>query len=231
MKDYKHVFFDLDRTLWDFETNSFETLSELAHKYKISERGVVSLDEFISRYVKINEVMWDKYRKGLIDKNTLRYQRFHEIFENYGITDRKLIENFGNDYLSVSPLKTKLFPHCVEVLHYLNQKYSLHIITNGFEEVQHIKIKNCGIGHYFEHIITSERSGFKKPDLRIFQYSMDVVNAKTSNSIMIGDSLEADIVGARNAGIHQVFFNPCGDVHTEEVTYEIKSLKELTNFL
>ena len=231
MKDYKHVFFDLDRTLWDFETNSFETLSELAHKYKISEKGVVSIDEFISRYVKINELMWDKYRKGLIDKNTLRYQRFHEIFENYGIRDRKLIEDFGNDYLSVSPLKTNLFPHCIEVLHYLNQKYSLHIITNGFEEVQHIKIKNCGIGHYFDHIITSERSGFKKPDLRIFQYSMDVVNAKTSNSIMIGDSLEADIVGARNAGIHQVFFNPCGDVHTEEVTYEIKSLKELTNFL
>ena len=228
---YEHIFFDLDRTLWDFETNSYETLSELAIKYKLSEKGIDSIDEFIATYIQINERMWDEYRKGLIDKNTLRYGRFHETLGKYKITDRDLSENFGNDYISISPLKTNMFPHTIEVLQYLNEKYSLHIITNGFEEVQHIKIKNCGIKHYFDQIITSERAGFKKPDIRIFQYSLDIVNAKPSDSLMIGDSLEADIAGARNAGLHQIYFNPQGDKHDEDITCEIKSLKELLTFL
>ncbi len=228
---YEHIFFDLDRTLWDFETNSHETLSELAHKYKLSEKGVASIDEFIAEYIGINERMWDEYRKGLIDKTALRYNRFYETLNNYKITDRNLSENIANDYLSVSPLKTNLFPHTIEVLQYLHQKYTLHIITNGFEEVQHIKIKNCGIEHYFDEIITSERAGFKKPDVRIFQYSLNVAKAHPANSLVIGDNLEADIVGARSAGLHQVYFNPCGEKHEEDITYEIKSLRELLNFL
>ncbi len=189
MKKYKHVFFDLDRTLWDFETNSFETISELADSHKLSERGIDSLTDFIDTYIQINERMWDEYRKGLIDKTALRYERFHETFGNYGISDRTLTENFANDYVSTSPLKTNLFPYCMETLSYLNEKYTLHIITNGFEEVQHVKIKNCAIDHFFEQVITSERAGFKKPDPRIFQYSLDVTNAISSESIMIGDSL------------------------------------------
>lgn len=228
---YEHIFFDLDRTLWDFETNSHETLSELAHKYKLSEKGIDSVDEFIAGYIRINERMWDEYRKGLIDKNTLSYDRFHEALGKYKITDRNLSENIGNDYIAISPLKTNLFPGTLEVLHYLNKKYSLHIITNGFEEVQHIKIKNCGIKHFFDQIITSERAGFKKPDVRIFQYSMNAVNAESTKSLMIGDSLEADIIGARNAGLQQVYFNPCGEKHNEDVTFEIKNLKELLTIL
>jgi len=228
---YEHIFFDLDRTLWDFETNSHETLTELALKYKLSEKGIDSIDEFITVYFHINERMWDEYRKGLIDKTALRYNRFHEALNKYKISDRNLSENMGNDYISLSPLKTNLFPHTIDVLNYLSKKYSLHIITNGFEEVQHIKIKNCGIGHYFDQIITSERAGFKKPDIRIFQYSLDAVNGKPASSLMIGDSLDADIIGARDAGLQQVYFNPCGDKHDEEITHEIKSLEELLNFL
>jgi len=228
---YEHIFFDLDRTLWDFETNSYETLSELACKYKLSEKGVDSIDEFIAEYIGINERMWDEYRKGLIDKTALRYNRFYETLAKYNIADRNLSEKIGNDYISISPLKTNMFPHTIEVLQYLSKKYTLHIITNGFEEVQHIKIKNCGIEGYFEEIITSERAGFKKPDERIFQYALDLINAKALNTLMIGDSLEADIVGARSAGLHQVYFNPGGDKHEEDITYEIKSLKELLSVL
>lgn len=231
MKDYKHIFFDLDQTLWDFETNSRETLLELAHKYKLSEKGVDSIDEFIAQYIHINKQMWDDYGKGLIDKNTLRYNRFHQALGRYKIIDKTLSENIGNDYLSISPLKTNMFPHSIEVLKYLSEKYFLHIITNGFEEVQHIKIKNCGIKQYFDQIITSERAGFKKPDIRIFQYSMDVVDTSASTSLMIGDSLEADIIGARGAGLHQVYFNPAGNKHEEDITYEIKSLRELITLL
>ena len=231
MKDYKHIFFDLDQTLWDFETNSRETLIELANKYKLVEKGVDSIDEFIVQYIDINKQMWEDYGKGLIDKTTLRYNRFHRALGCYNIYDKNLTENIGNDYIAISPLKTNMFPHSIEVLQYLSNKYSLHIITNGFEEVQHIKIKNCGIEHYFDQIITSERSGFKKPDVRIFQYSLDEVNAIAATSLMIGDSLEADIIGARNAGIHQVYFNPSENKHEEDITYEIKSLRELISFL
>lgn len=231
MKDYKHIFFDLDQTLWDFETNSREALLELAHKYKLSEKGIDSIDEFIAHYILINKRMWDEYGKGLIDKNTLRYGRFHEALSKYDILDRTFSEKIANDYISISPLKTGMFPHSIEVLKYLNKKYKLHIITNGFEEVQYIKIKNCCIEHYFEEIITSERAGFKKPDIRIFQYSMDAANAIAATSLMIGDNLEADIIGARDAGLHQVYFNPAGNKHEEDITYEIKSLKELIDLL
>ncbi|MES2591065.1 MAG: YjjG family noncanonical pyrimidine nucleotidase [Bacteroidota bacterium] len=228
---YEHIFFDLDRTLWDFDTNSRETLLELSDKYKLKSKGVVSIDDFITDYYHINERMWLEYGNGLIDKNTLRYDRFYQALVKYSITDRSLAENFGNDYISLSPLKTNLFPHAIEVLDYLNKKYKLHIITNGVEEVQHIKIKNCGIQGYFGEIITSERSGFKKPDTRIFQYSIDSVKTTTTSSLMIGDSLEADIIGARSAGLHQVYFNPAEQKHEENITYEIKNLKELMGFL
>lgn len=231
MKDYKHIFFDLDQTLWDFETNSREALIELAHKYKLSEKGIDSIDEFIAHYIHINKRMWDEYGKGVIDKNSLRYDRFHEALSKYDITDRALSKSIANDYITISPLKTNMFPHSIEVLKYLSEKYSLHIITNGFEEVQHIKIKNCGIQQYFDQIITSERAGFKKPDIRIFQYSMDVVDASALTSLMIGDSLEADIIGARGAGLHQVYFNPAGNIHEEDITYEIKNLRELIDLL
>ncbi len=228
---YEHIFFDLDRTLWDFESNSHQTLVELFDKYKLKEKGIASVDEFILLYYKINDQLWDEYRKETIDKTTLRYQRFHKAFLRYEINDEDLTKKFGDDYVYLSPLKTGLFPNTLEVLDYLKSKYRLHIITNGFEEVQHIKLKNSGIEHYFSEIITSERAGYKKPDKRIFDYSLSLTNASVSSSIMIGDSIEADIVGARNCGIHQVFFNTCNAKHNENVTYEISHLKQLFNFL
>ncbi len=231
MKNYGHIFFDLDSTLWDFETNSHETLTQLIDKYKLCEKGVDSIEGFIARYLVINERMWEEYGKGLIDKKALRYERFHETLLQYEINDRSLTENFGDDYITISPYKTNMFPHCIEVLGYLKEKYVLHIITNGFEEVQFVKIKNCRIDHYFDQIITSERSGFKKPDIRIFKFSLNAATADASKSLMIGDSLDADIIGARNAGIDQVYFNPNGAPHEEKITCEIKSLKELISLL
>lgn len=228
---YTNLFFDLDRTLWDFETNSHETLSELLQKYNLLEKGIGSSTNFINEYLVINEQLWDEYRKGSIDKDTLRYDRFYRTLMKFAIDDRTLSQDIGNDYVLNSPLKTGLFPDTIEVLNYLNDKYTLHIITNGFEEVQHVKIKNCGIEKYFDQVITSERAGFKKPDVRIFEYSLQTANTNAKNSLMIGDSLEADIVGARNAGIHQVYFNPKKETHSEDVTFEISSLKELLNFL
>jgi len=228
---YEHIFFDLDHTLWDLETNSRETFSELFVKYRLNEKGIVSFEDFLNKYLHINNRMWDEYRKGLIDKDTLRYSRFYEVFQLFGINDRTLAETIGNEYVKNAPLKTNLFPYAIEILTYLQIKYSLHIITNGFEEVQHIKMKNSGIEHYFKNTITSEKAGYKKPDVRIFNYAIKLANAKIDNSLMIGDNLEADIIGAREAGMHQLFFNPKGEKHSEEITYEITSLKQLRDLL
>jgi putative hydrolase of the HAD superfamily len=227
MSHYQHIFFDLDRTLWDFETNSYETLSELVAKYKLLDKGINSTTEFINRYLHINQKMWEDYGKGLIDKTELRYGRFQKALNAFQIEDQQLADNIANDYIALSPLKTNLFPHATEVLYYLSKKYVLHIITNGFEEVQHVKIKNCGIDHYFSEVVTSERTGYKKPDTRIFQYSIQLAKTNASQCLMIGDSLDADIIGARNAGLHQVYFNPSGERHTEAITHEIRSLREL----
>ncbi len=228
---YEHIFFDLDHTLWDLETNSRETLNELFTEHELTEKGIASPEDFIKEYHHINERMWEEYRKGLIDKETLRYARFHEAFQLFGINDKPLAERFGKDYVENGPLKTNLFPHTIEVLEYLQKKYSLHIITNGFEEVQHIKMKHSGIEGYFLNTITSEAAGFKKPDIRIFEYALKTADARVENSLMIGDNLEADIIGAREAGLHQLLFNPKGESHGEEITYEIKSLKELFDLL
>jgi len=224
---YSHLFFDLDRTLWDFETNSYETLTEIIERYQLVQKGLGDIDLFVKEYYVINDKLWEEYRVGTIDKETLRYERFRRALIKYGITDNSLINHIGNDYVNLSPIKTNLIPYTKEVLSYLYDKYELYIITNGFEEVQHIKLKESGIDSYFKDVITSERAGCKKPDERIFKFSMKLANAHAKTSLMIGDCLVADIGGARNAGIHQVFFNPNSIEHNENVTYEIKSLNEL----
>jgi putative hydrolase of the HAD superfamily len=231
MSAYKHIFFDLDRTLWDMDGNSYQTLCELSNKHKILEKGISSVDEFIARYKVINTELWEDYSHNRIDKETLRFDRFRRAFEAFNITDAKLSETFANDYVAMGPLKNNLLPHAIEVLDYLFPRYEMHIITNGFEEVQKVKIERSGLGKYFKNVITSEMAGYKKPDPKIFHYSMQLAESTTANSLMVGDSLEADILGSKNSGMPQVFFNPEKIDHNVEVTHEIHSLKELQDIL
>src|SRR5688572_21955976 len=163
MKQYKHIFFDLDRTLWDFETNARETLLELYVKYKLPEQGVDSFDKFHERYLAINENMWKHYIRGSINKETLRVKRFYDTLKKFGIRNKHLTLALSDDYIELSPQRTNVFPHTHEVLGYLHKKYDLHIITNGFEEVQYTKLEKCNISTYFKHVITSERAGAQKP--------------------------------------------------------------------
>jgi putative hydrolase of the HAD superfamily len=231
MYPYKHLFFDLDRTLWDMDGNSYQTLCDLAQKHRIIEKGITTIDEFIEQYKVINTQLWADYSLDKIDKETLRSERFKRAFQLYNIKDDNFCEIFANDYVTYSPLKNNLLPHAIETLDYLVDKYQLHIITNGFEEVQKVKIENSNLGKYFRNIVTSEKAGCKKPNSKIFHYSVQLADATLSNSLMIGDSLEADIMGAKESGMGQVFYNPEGIKHDVDVTYEIKSLKELKNIL
>jgi putative hydrolase of the HAD superfamily len=231
MKKYDHIFFDLDNTLWDFDRNSAEALEELFHKYKLMELGVPSFEIFLDKYKSRNEMMWEQYRLGKIDKITLRDKRFSLTFWDIGLDSELAPAELSEDYLKISPTKNYLFPHAHEVLSVLQKKYTLHIITNGFEEAQHIKLKSADLSKYFSNIIISEHTGYKKPDIKIFQYAEQSVNTTPDKCLMIGDGLIVDILGAQSAGWDTVYFNPSGISHEEFPTYEIKSLDLLIKFL
>lgn len=229
---YKHLFFDLDRTLWDFEKNSHEVLLELYKHYDLLTKGIVDSKVFIERYKHHNEKLWDLYRQNKIEKDKLRDERFKITLNEFGINSPKLAANLGEDYVAHCPKKTNLFPYVHSTLNYLKDRYALHIITNGFEEVQYEKLENSNLIDYFEQIITSEQVGFKKPSLQIFKFSMLKACAKPSDSLMIGDDLHADILGAKDIGMAQVFFNPLKHEHSNsEITYEINCLSELEEIL
>jgi YjjG family noncanonical pyrimidine nucleotidase len=231
LKNYRHIFFDLDHTLWDLERNSAETISELLAHYNLDEKVIASKPGFIKEYNKINDELWDQYRKGAMDRKTLRYERFRRVFLFFGIKDEQLAHDFGHAFVRDSPLKPHLIPGALEVLESLSADYTLHIITNGFAEAQQKKMSNAGIIHYFKHVINSEMAGFNKPDPRIFDYALALAEADKSESIMIGDHLEADILGAKHAGLDQIYYNPSKSPHFEEVTYEIMHLNELIGIL
>ncbi len=231
MKTYRHLFFDLDRTLWDFEKNAHETLTELFDKHQLKERGIADVNTFITTYKRINEMHWAEYRGGKITKEYLRTIRFQSTFEHFSIQDEALAHQVGEEYIAICPVKSHVFPHTYETLDYLAGRYELHIITNGFEEVQDIKMRHSGLERYFDVIVTSEKVGHKKPDARVFQYALQATGAVPGESLMIGDDAPVDLVGARNVGIDQVYFNPERLPNSESFTFEIHSLATLQELL
>jgi putative hydrolase of the HAD superfamily len=231
MKRYKHLFFDLDRTLWDFETNSDETLHEILIKYNLAAKGISSLQVFKEKYSGINTMLWNLYLNEKIIKEKLNLQRFNLTLEAFGIKDTQLANAIADDYVEMSPLKTNLFPHAMEMLEYLYGQYKLHIITNGFDEVQFKKLERTGMGRYFDQVITSEEAGAMKPKEKIFHFALNKASALASESLMIGDEIEIDLLGAKAAGLDQMFVNHHGKIHTESFTYEVQSLAEIVDLL
>ncbi len=229
---YKHLFFDLDRTLWDFDTNNKSTFSDLFQKFELINKGITDTEEFYKRYQEINFDLWEMYKKHEISKDELNFRRFYESLLLYKIDDSELAKDIGAFYINISPQKTMLYPKTHEILENLSGKYQMHIITNGFEEVQYIKIDRSGLGKYFEKIITSERAGHKKPDRRIFEFAMQETGANAANSIIIGDDPEADIVGAREIGMDQIWVKhpPVKDA-MGEATYEVNNLIDIMKIL
>jgi putative hydrolase of the HAD superfamily len=227
---YKDLFFDLDHTIWDFELNSKETLWDLHLKYALETRGINNFDEFYSKYSVHNHKLWDRYTKGYIKQEELRWKRIYLSLLEYKIADEALSKEMSVDYLTILPNKKNLFPYTIEILEYLKSKnYSMHLITNGFESVQFKKIKNSNIAQYFTEVITSEASNSLKPHKEIFDYALKVSNAKLETSIMIGDNESADIQGAINIGMDSIFVNHLQVVPTVPATHTITHLKELEN--
>lgn len=230
-KTYKHIFFDLDHTIWDFDKNAEETLHELYALHRLNDIGLTSADVFIETYTANNHKLWREYHLGNITKAALREARFKQTFLDLGVHPDVIPHGFEDAYVQMCPTKTNLFPHAHETLEYLQAKYTLHLISNGFKESQDIKIGNTGLGRYFTHIIVSEVIGVNKPDKAIFQHAVDLADANKAESIMIGDSLEADVRGALNFGMDAIYFNPMNLEKPDDIPLQITSLKELTLLL
>lgn len=229
-KQIRHIFFDLDRTLWDFEKNSREAISDIYSQYQLQESGMPEVGTFFDTYNAYNDHCWDEYRNNRMSKNYLRHHRFYLTLQHYGIDDRQLAKELGEDYMVVSPYKTALIDGAIEVLEYLHKKYTLHIITNGFEEVQHIKMRESGIAHYFTHIITSERAECRKPDPKIFHYALTQTGATVEESLMIGDDRNIDVQGATSIGMQAIWF-ACPVKSKDDPSDKIHCLRELTQWL
>ena len=200
----EHIFFDLDHTLWDFEANSAKAFGFIFNENNMD----INLNEFLNYYKPINEKYWKLYREEKVSKPVLRYNRLKESFDalQYAISDKQ-IDHLAKIYIDNLPNYNTLFDGTVEILSYLITKYQLHIITNGFEEVQLLKMEKSEILHFFDKVITSESVGVKKPNPIIFNHALKVTEASAEKSVMIGDNLEADIEGAQRIGMHTIFFN------------------------
>jgi putative hydrolase of the HAD superfamily len=225
---YKHLFFDLDHTLWDFEANSKLTLQELYDTFDLQSKGVNDFDLFHKNYLVHNDKLWERYRNGYIKVDELRWKRMWLTLIDFKIGDETLAREMGIKFLDLLPTRKLLFPYAIEILDYLSEKkYQLHLMTNGFEQTQHSKLKNSGIDKYFNEVITSESSNSLKPHKEIFEYALEKTGASKEESIMIGDSIEVDIQGAINAGIDQVYVNHINAETKINPTYTVYSLKEL----
>jgi len=223
----KHIFFDLDHTLWDFEKNSAATFELLFDKFNIS----LDLSQFLEVYVPANMKYWKLYRQGKIAKEELRYRRLSDVFNrcNYRVSDR-MIGEMADGYIEYLSSFTHVFDYTKELLDYLVERYPLHILTNGFAEIQSKKLKGAGLEGYFQTVVNAEDVGFKKPDPKIFAFALDKAKATASESLMIGDDLEADILGAKNCGLDALHFD-VENVHRHDHCVIVNCLSEIKQYL
>lgn len=223
-----HLFFDLDRTLWDFETNSHETLTELFLEFELKERLQTDSETFIENYKRINESLWARYRVGEISKEELRATRWRETFAYFSYENDALGLSIGENYIARCPRKNKVFPGTYEVISALKERHTLHIITNGFQEVQYIKLNEAKLTDYFEVVVVSEELGVKKPDPKVFLHALELAGARAEDSAMIGDDLAVDCLGAIAVGMKGVWFNPHNEPASDKgACIEISELSEL----
>lgn len=226
-KPYKHLFFDLDHTLWDFDLNSRATLKQLYDEYDLKSMGIDDFDVLFRSYNIHNDRLWERYRNGYIKRDELRWKRMWLMLLDYKIADTSLAHEISTAYLEILPTQAKLVPHAKELLEHCKGRYEMHLITNGFETTQRLKLQYSGISRYFKHLITSEKSNSMKPHKDIFDFALNLAEADAEHSIMIGDAVDIDILGAINAGWDTAYYNPAKLPHSRKPTYEVERLEEL----
>lgn len=227
----KHIFFDLDRTLWDFDKNSRLALSILFEEHNLHTH-FSSFEAFHKTYKEINAKMWYQYGKGQVSKDSLRVGRFIETFRKHKVDKKELALHLSDEYVRISPYQTNLFPGTKETLDVLTgMGYQMHIITNGFSEIQHIKLKQSGIDNYFKVILCSEEVGVNKPNPEVFHFALDKSGAKATNSIMIGDDYNVDVRGATKVGMQAILFDPNEDYRKGTHDWQVTHMNEIPGML
>ena len=228
---YKNLFIDLDDTLWDTYHNNKECLEEIYIDYHM-DRQYESFEAFFDIYMPHNLELWAKYRSGEVDRETLIFDRFHYILHPMGIDDRETVLKVNNDFLQRTTTKTRLVPGALDLLEYLRPSYRMFILSNGFREVQFKKLSHSGLAPYFERMILSEDAQIQKPHKGIFDFALMNTNSRRAESLMIGDSWDADIVGAHHSKIDQIWLNPTREeTHGFEPTHIVSSLEEIKSIL
>lgn len=227
---YEHLFFDLDHTLWDFEENSKQTLNYLYQEFKLCNYVNVFID-FYECYTFINKYLWSYFLNGHITHNEFQREQMRLTLDYFNIPGTDIVNEMNYTFSKILPTKICLMPFAIETLNYLKDRYIMNLLTNGTDDIQIMKLKLSGIDTYFSNVITATQCKYFKPDVRIFNYASNKVGAKSENCIMIGDSLEFDIIGAQSAGWDQVYYNSLKIVHKFSPTFEINSLKEIMNIL
>jgi len=231
MKQYRYLYFDLDRTLWDYDTNASEAIREVYDEFEL-QSVFGSYENFWTAFDKYNNLLWSQFQTGSLKKEILRVRRFELALLDYKTKDKALASKLNDSFLHISPHKPGLIAGTNDVLEYLKSRnYRMFILTNGFTKIQETKMESAGLNPYFEKMFTTENTRSHKPKKAIFEHALKTVNARKAESLMIGDDLEVDIVGARNFGMDQAYFNPGKTAHNEKVTYEISSLTELKDIL
>lgn len=235
MKPYRSLFFDLDDTLWAFHLNARHTLEEMYHRLDYG-RWFTGFPQFLALYERRNEQLWEDYGRGLVTKDELNRQRFLYPLEAVGAADAALAQAFMEGFFSIIPTCSRLMPHCREVLDYLQPRYRLYILSNGFEELQVRKMRSAGIDSYFRRVVLSDEIGLLKPRAELFHYALSATQSELRSSLMVGDSWANDVAGAAAVGMDQVYYDVtatgCDPSQLPfRPTYHIRDLRELMTFL
>lgn len=229
---YKHILIDLDDTLWDFKANSKVAMQEIFNDYELI-KYYDSFESFYATYTAKNHQLWEQYAKGEITKDYLSLERFLYPLRIVGCENPELAKTLGNDFLHRTTMQTQLVDGAIELLDYLKNKYTLSIVSNGFVEVQYIKLRRSGLLPYFTHIFLSEEIGYQKPDIRFFQAVLAKIDAKSSECLLIGDNLQTDIQGAKNANINAILYQKDNSSNTnfDDTYYVVDNLLTIKNIL
>ena len=225
---YKYLFFDLDHTLWDFTANSEETLRDLYQSHGLSQLGSFCPDEFCQTFDTVNRQLWSLNEAGELGRDELRRQRFVRVLEALGVSPSEAVTvALDQEYMSICPSKPGLLPYAREVLEYFHKRFPMYVLTNGFSDVQDIKLKASDIAHFFDGVYTAEDAGVAKPNVGFFEYVLKDLGARPQDCLMIGDNLKADIIGAASAGIDSIYYNPNRRTYNVPVQGDIQCLSEL----
>ncbi|MGL4853316.1 MAG: YjjG family noncanonical pyrimidine nucleotidase [Phocaeicola sp.] len=228
---YQSLFIDLDDTVLNTSENSHDTFIEMYDKYDY-QRYFDSFDHFYTLYLAKNAALWKAYEKLEISKEELNTIRFYHPLQQVGVTDEALATRFRTDYLTQVALKKKVMPHAHEALSYLAEKYDLYILSNGFSGLQERKMKSAGVDSYFKALFLSDEIGIHKPSPGIYHHALQQAEAEANSSLMIGDNWTNDIVGAKEVGMSQLYYNLTAQNELPfEPTFQMKDWREVKNWL